>query len=115
MNDGDLGFGLDMNDIDDMNPNGTDDGLGLGDLNDIFNDDPFAPADDPTGSPSGGVGVGSGGPGSPGGAGGAAGGRQDPAFRYNQEEPGEQLEILQQPLALGYLVSTAATGPLPRW
>ena len=37
----DLGFGLDMADIDDMNPNGTDDGLGLGDLNDIFNDEPF--------------------------------------------------------------------------
>ncbi len=28
---------------------------------------------------------------------------------------GERLEILQQPLALGYLVSTARTGPMPRW
>ena len=35
--------------------------------------------------------------------------------RYGQEEPGERLEILQQPLALGYLTSTARTGPLPRW
>ncbi len=30
--------------------------------------------------------------------------------RYGQEEPGERLEILQQPLALGYLTSTAPTG-----
>ena len=37
----DLGFGLDMTDIDEMNPSGNDDGLGLGDLNDIFNDEPF--------------------------------------------------------------------------
>lgn len=35
--------------------------------------------------------------------------------RYGQEEPGERLEILQQPLALGYLTSTARTGPMPRW
>ena len=35
--------------------------------------------------------------------------------RYGQEEPGERLEILQQPLALGYLTSTARTGALPRW
>ena len=34
--------------------------------------------------------------------------------RYGQEVPGERLEILQQPLALGYLASTAATGPMPR-
>ena len=36
-------------------------------------------------------------------------------FRYGQEEPGERLEILQQPLALGYLTSTAPTGTMPRW
>jgi hypothetical protein len=35
--------------------------------------------------------------------------------RYGQEEPGERLEILQQPLALGYLTSTAHTGTMPRW
>ena len=35
--------------------------------------------------------------------------------RYGQEEPGERLEILQQPLALGYLTSTAPTGSMPRW
>merc|ERR1719369_560334 len=66
-NDGDLGFGLDMNDIDDMNPNGPDDGLGLGDLNDIFNDDPFSSAGgvtSPTGSPGRGAGLSQ--PGSPG-------------------------------------------------
>jgi mediator of RNA polymerase II transcription subunit 13 len=37
------------------------------------------------------------------------------AFKYGQEEPGERIEILQQPLALGYLVSTAKTGTMPRW
>ena len=36
-------------------------------------------------------------------------------LRYGQEEPGERLEILQQPLALGYLTSTARTGAMPRW
>jgi mediator of RNA polymerase II transcription subunit 13 len=36
-------------------------------------------------------------------------------FRYGQEEPGERIEILQQPLALGYLVSTAKTGQMPKW
>jgi mediator of RNA polymerase II transcription subunit 13 len=36
-------------------------------------------------------------------------------FRYGQEEPGDRIEILQQPLALGYLVSTARTGPMPKW
>ena len=35
--------------------------------------------------------------------------------RYGQEVPGERLEILQQPLALGYLASTAPTGNMPRW
>ncbi|XP_023347458.1 mediator of RNA polymerase II transcription subunit 13-like, partial [Eurytemora carolleeae] len=107
----DLGFGLDMTDIDEMNPSGNDDGLGLGDLNDIFNDEPFT----------------SGGGNSPGdpreGEGTSCSGNtgthtlpgQDPAFRYGQEEPGERLEILQQPLALGYLTSTAPTGTMPRW
>lgn len=37
-------------------------------------------------------------------------------FRYGQEEQGASLEsLLQQPLALGYLVSTASAGPMPRW
>jgi mediator of RNA polymerase II transcription subunit 13 len=40
---------------------------------------------------------------------------QGDQFRYGQEEPGDRIEILQQPLALGYLVSTAKTGPMPRW
>ena len=39
----------------------------------------------------------------------------DGAFRYGQEEAGARIEIAQQPLALGYLVSTAPTGPMPRW
>ncbi|XP_022252364.1 mediator of RNA polymerase II transcription subunit 13-like isoform X2 [Limulus polyphemus] len=55
---------------------------------------------------------------------GSPGGRHSP-FHHNgpvkslgsvtgdhQEEP---LQLLQQPLALGYYVSTAKTGPLPRW
>lgn len=116
VNDGDLGFGLgDLGDIDDMNPNDPNDGLGLGDLNDIFNDDPFSSAGGVT-SPTGDGAAGEAGlsqPGSPGQ--GAGPNRTDPSFRYGQEEKGDPLEILQQPLALGYLVSTAATGPLPRW
>jgi len=28
---------------------------------------------------------------------------------------GERLEFLQQPLALGYMVSTARTGTMPKW
>ena len=36
-------------------------------------------------------------------------------FLYDQEEADERIEILQQPLALGYMVSTAKTGPMPRW
>ena len=40
---------------------------------------------------------------------------QEQSFRYGQEEPGERIEILNQPLAIGYLVSTAATGQMPRW
>merc|ERR550534_2338335 len=105
----DFGFGIDMNDLN-MNPN-DDEELGLGDINDIFNDDPFSSAGggtSPSGSPRGNQLSQPGSPSSqiPG---------SDPAFRYGQEEPGERLEILQQPLALGYLTSTAQTGPMPRW
>ena len=39
----------------------------------------------------------------------------DSTFRYGQEEAGARIEIAQQPLALGYLVSTAPTGSMPRW
>ena len=39
----------------------------------------------------------------------------DGTFRYGQEEPGARIEMAQQPLALGYLVSTAPTGSMPRW
>jgi len=106
----DFGFGIDMNDLD-VNPNDNDNELGLGDLNDIFDADPFSSAgagNSPSGSPRGNQLSQPGSPSSqiPG---------SDPAFRYGQEEPGERLEILQQPLALGYLTSTAQTGPMPRW
>ena len=40
-----------MYDFQELNPNDDNDGLGLGDLNDIFNDDPFANAG--AASPSG--------------------------------------------------------------
>ena len=72
------------------------------------------------GSPGGPSGSGDQGPGSPGqGQAGQTGqGPSDgkgPDFKYGQEEEGERIEVLQQPLALGYLVSTAPTGPMPRW
>ena len=88
-------------------------------------------ADDGEGSHSGGINpINGSGQGSPGGGriphgshghGGSAAieGRGHPSdghtFRYGQEEAGARIEILQQPLALGYLVSTAPTGPMPRW
>jgi len=108
----DFELGVDFDDMDMPTDNDNEGpGLGLGDLNDIFNDDPFsnAGAESPTGAEPGKDGDGEDAevesqlPGS------------DPAFRYGQEVPGERLEILQQPLALGYLASTAATGPMPRW
>ena len=37
----DFGFGIDMNDLD-VNPNDNDNELELGDLNDIFDSDPFS-------------------------------------------------------------------------
>lgn len=88
------------------------------DFNDILNwtDSPEAPCS-PTRRSSP--------PGSPGAMmGGGPGGRQSP-FQHGgtlrgpgsggadaQEEP---MQLLQQPLALGYYVSTAPTGSLPRW
>ena len=108
-------------------------GNDLGDIGDLFNLDfgnnmglgggGMGPGD--PGSPGGPSGSGDcqGGPGSPGGQGqagqGGVGGQSGsdgvPDFKYGQEEDGERIEVLQQPLALGYLVSTAPTGPMPRW
>ena len=51
----DFGFGIDMNDLD-VNPNDNDNELELGDLNDIFDSDPFSSAGggtSPSGSPGG--------------------------------------------------------------
>ena len=121
-NAGDLNdFGIDLDELDNDN---TD----IGDIGDIFNDwDPTLNAGFGLG---GGGGMGSPGsptrhqssqPGSPsggnGGGGGGDGGKGGDGFdfKYGQEEPGGKIEILQQPLALGYLVSTAPTGPMPRW
>ena len=53
--DNDFGFGIDMNDLD-VNNDNNDDELALGDLNDIFDSDPFGTggaATSPTGSPRG--------------------------------------------------------------
>ena len=51
----DFGFGIDMNDLD-VNPNDNDNELELGDLNDIFDSDPFGSGGggtSPSGSPRG--------------------------------------------------------------
>ncbi|XP_076632005.1 mediator complex subunit skuld isoform X1 [Colletes latitarsis] len=96
---------------------------GMGDFNDIFNVWPEAGAGGgqspggsphrPEGSPLGGDGGGSGlgnhdGPGSP-----------FPCSNTPRVTVAEQIEevgtLLQQPLALGYLVSTAPTGRMPPW
>ncbi|KAG6796514.1 mediator of RNA polymerase II transcription subunit 13 isoform X1 [Apis mellifera caucasica] len=96
---------------------------GMGDFNDIFNVWPEAGAGGgqspggsphrPEGSPMGGDGGGSGlgnhdGPGSP-----------FPCSNTPRVAVAEQAEevgtLLQQPLALGYLVSTAPTGRMPPW
>jgi len=108
----DFGLGFDVNDmVNDMGPNENDE-LGLGDLNDIFNDDPFSNTG--AASPLGGNEAGQEGEGEEEGENSQLPGGH-PNFRYGQEVPGERLEILQQPLALGYLASTAKTGPMPRW
>lgn len=119
-------FGLSDMDLGDIDGGGND---GLGDFNDILNDWGGA---DPQGSPGSpkknmsepnsprGPG-GSGGHGCLGGSGMGGGdlsqgmSSSEMFFRYGQEEPGERLEFLQQPLALGYLVSTAKIGNMPKW
>ncbi|KAK2588519.1 hypothetical protein KPH14_006300 [Odynerus spinipes] len=96
---------------------------GMGDFNDIFNvwpdasggggQSPSGSPHRPEGSPLGGDGGGSGlgnhdGPGSP-----------FPCSNTSRVAVAEQAEevgtLLQQPLALGYLVSTAPTGRMPPW
>ena len=75
--DNDFGFGIDMNDLD-VNNDNNDDELALGDLNDIFDSDPFGTggaATSPTGSPRGAGQMSQ--PGSPG----SAIPGSDPAFR----------------------------------
>jgi len=101
-------------DLGDLGDAGDDDALG--DFKDLFAGDDWGP--DQPGSPgSPGKRNSMSQPNSPSGAGGGAGGTRSSAdmFRYGQEGPGERLEFLQQPLALGYLVSTAKTGTMPKW
>ncbi|TRY70349.1 hypothetical protein TCAL_02438 [Tigriopus californicus] len=99
----DFVLGLDLDDLDQNEDIG-----GLGDLN-IFFDDPSGGVDQP-GSPSSPK-RGMSDPNSPS----QRNSNGEEMFRYDQEEPGKRIEILQQPLALGYLVSTAKTGPMPKW
>ena len=94
---------------------GDDNDLGIGELDniDLFNDvgdDNFMTGEQPDGPEPGRNDVSRNN--SPGGQSKQSGSDQ---FRYGQEEPDERIEILQQPLALGYMVSTAKTGPMPRW
>ncbi|XP_050307755.1 mediator of RNA polymerase II transcription subunit 13 isoform X2 [Anthonomus grandis grandis] len=82
-------------------------------FNDIFNWDQIG-CQSPTGSPRREDAVG----GSPGGgvSGGMDGGPGLPSGAPKGQEPSEEVGVvLQQPLALGYLVSTAPTGRMPRW
>ncbi len=91
----------------------TDDITGIDDIKDLFSDDMGGFGGQPS-SPNGMMGIGNSmsQPNSPSGQ--NTGGSTDP-FKYGQEDPDERIEILQQPLALGYMVSTAKTGPMPRW
>ena len=119
----DFNLGLDL-DIGGDGQNGVDD-LGVDDLGDLFNLDfgnnmvmGSGNQDQGPGSPGGPSGSGDIKPATPAqaGAGAGSGGTDgSPDFKYGQEEPGERIEVLQQPLALGYLVSTAPAGPMPRW
>ncbi|CAH2007430.1 unnamed protein product [Acanthoscelides obtectus] len=74
----------------------------------------------PQGCGGGGAGGGGGSGGGAGGAGGHASGGRDgqggSGAHHKQREAAEEVgQVLQQPLALGYLVSTAPTGRMPRW
>ena len=78
-------------------------------INDLFNDDNWEAGGQPGSPRSPGMQNDISQPSSP------SGQKSQDQFRYGQEEPDERIEILQQPLALGYMVSTAKTGPMPRW
>lgn len=111
-NEGDLGDMFGMNIMDDLPDN---DNIDIDNINDLFNDDNW---NDPVGGDTenqrspGGMRNDISQPSTPSGQNKPNGSDQ---FRYGQEEPDERIEILQQPLALGYMVSTAKTGPMPRW
>ncbi|GAB6029834.1 hypothetical protein CHUAL_005543 [Chamberlinius hualienensis] len=94
-------------------------GHNMSDINDLFSwtetasvqspeDSPRRNGNSRTGSP--GLGI-SGGRQSPFQNGGFGGGGDDASADPQEEAP----QLLQQPLALGYYVSTAKTGPLPKW
>ena len=90
-NEGDFGFGLgDIGDLD-MNNGDNDNELGMNDLNDIFNTDPFG--GDGVTSPNGSTGAGGTGLSQPGSPGSNLPG-SDPAFR-SVEQRTKQLDIVQ--------------------
>ena len=100
---------MDIGDLD----GGDNDGLGdIGDLKDIFSTSDWGAAgmDNPGSPGSPGKRNSMSEPNSP-----SQTNKTNETYRYGQEEPGERLEFLQQPLALGYLVSTARTGIMPKW
>lgn len=104
-----------FNALNDDMPEGID---GMNDFNDIFS---VWPESGPGGgqSPNGSPRRGESRPGSPG-CGMSGNGRQSPfqcgAANSRGGESAEEVgTLLQQPLALGYLVSTAPTGRMPRW
>ena len=105
--DNDLDLGMDIFsegfNIDDDNPGGGD-----GDGDDKRNS--MSQPNSPTQAQGGAGRGGQAGPGGPEGR-----GPDGQSFRYGQEEPGERIDLLNQPLAIGYLVSTAGTGQMPRW
>lgn len=105
----DLNLGLDDVNLDEIDAG---DGIGdIGDFNDLFKDDNWGGGGGQPGSPNSPKRNSVSRANSPG----DHMQSQSDQFRYGQEEPGDRIEILQQPLALGYLVSTARTGPMPRW
>ncbi|RWS17807.1 Mediator of RNA polymerase II transcription subunit 13-like protein [Dinothrombium tinctorium] len=104
--------------IDALGPN-EDDLLPFGDelddgINDIFGWPESPPVSPGVGSPRG---PGMSHPDSPAGrqTGFDGGGHHKNSSVIGGEMPDEPLQLLQQPLALGYYVSTAQTGPLPKW
>jgi len=83
----------------------------IGDFKDLFNDNDWSGGGGQPGSPKSPTRNSISRPNSPG----SMMHERSDQFRYGQEIPGDQIEVQQQPLALGYLVSTAPAGQMPRF